>query len=90
MARPPYSLSRRLRAEGYIPLPRLWVHRSDMDEIHAIARRHKDYINRLRSGIPVLDDAGSSQLPLSCEADDRDPREDRDAAWEIYKRMRTG
>jgi hypothetical protein len=38
-----------LRAAGFVPLPRLWVKREDMDAIRAIAESYADQVNAIRA-----------------------------------------
>lgn len=41
--------SDRLRAAGYVPLPRLWVTQDDMDVIMWMARKHEGAVNAIRA-----------------------------------------
>lgn len=43
------SLAERLRAKGYVPLPRLWIKSDAIPEIHAVAERFKDEITEERN-----------------------------------------
>ena len=47
--------SDRLRAAGYVPLPRLWVTQDDMDVIMWMARKHADAVNAIRAGGDLSD-----------------------------------
>jgi len=38
-----------LRAAGYLPLPRLWVTRDQMDAIAAMAKQNADAVNAIRA-----------------------------------------
>jgi hypothetical protein len=40
--------SDRLRAAGYVPLPRLWVTQEDMDIIAWMAKKHEGAVNAIR------------------------------------------
>lgn len=42
--------SDRLRAAGYVPLPRLWVTQDELDVIMWMARKHADAVNAIRAG----------------------------------------
>lgn len=46
-----FPLAAALRAEGFVPLPRLWVKGDHMPEIHAIAERSLDELNAIRSKV---------------------------------------
>ena len=37
-----------LRAAGYVPLPRWWVPREELEVIHRMAHNHQDEVNRIR------------------------------------------
>ena len=41
-------MATRLRAEGFIPLPRLWVRGDDLPAIHKITDHYKDSVNEVR------------------------------------------
>jgi hypothetical protein len=49
--------SDRLRAAGYVPLPRLWVTQEDMDIIMWMAKKHEGAVNAIRAR---RDDDGNS------------------------------
>lgn len=76
-----------LRAEGFIPLPRLWVPASEMEDILKIAKKHGDRVNAIRGEL-------RAQLAVSAGAVDprsetrSDPKTDRDAAWAAYEQGR--
>ena len=41
----------RLRAAGYVPLPRLWVTQEDMDVIIWMAKKHEGAVNAIRGEV---------------------------------------
>lgn len=48
-----------LRAEGYLPLPRYWVTRDQMDLIMYMVRQNEEDVTRIRAkanGLPELTD----------------------------------
>jgi hypothetical protein len=67
------------------PLPRLWVKREDMAEIHAIAERYRKDVNTIRGTVrennPELDDR---YQPKST-----DPKLDKNAAWAQFERLQS-
>lgn len=38
-----------LRAAGFLPLPRLWVTKQDMELIQYMAKKHEAEVNRIRA-----------------------------------------
>lgn len=51
--------SDRLRAAGYVPLPRLWVTQEDMDVIMGMAKKHEGAVNAIRNEkAPTVSDGG--------------------------------
>lgn len=71
----------RLRAAGYIPLPRLWVKPEDLEEILKIASRHKEDVNDIR---------GAARRAAFGDPDhlEEDAKTDKDAAWELFEKRR--
>ena len=37
-----------LRKAGFVPLPRWWVKREDLEVIHAMAHKHEEAVTRIR------------------------------------------
>lgn len=37
-----------LRAAGYVPIPRWWVRRDELEVIHRMAHNHQEDVNRIR------------------------------------------
>lgn len=72
-----------LREAGFIPLPRLWVKREDIHEIHAIAEKHRKAVNAIRGQVreshPDLDDRYQPKVT--------DPKLDKDAAWKQFEKL---
>ena len=60
-----------LRDAGFVPLPRLWVKRLDLDLIKAIATRYDDEVNSIRHKVHRVDEC-AEQVRLG--------RADRDLA----------
>lgn len=82
-----------LRSEDFVPLPRLWVKRSDMPKIMDIAGRHKDEVNRIRAKAHDENPSTEDRRPVFHK--DRVAEEqqllanavhDKDAAWAAYER----
>lgn len=71
-----------LRARGYVPLPRLWVPREAMHEIHAITDRYREEVQAIRQEI------NGGPLPPKQEEKPKDPATDRDAAWDAFEKQR--
>lgn len=44
-----YGINDALRNAGYVCLPDLWVHKSDMDLIHRIAAQHTEAVQKIRT-----------------------------------------
>lgn len=55
-----------LRAAGFVPLPRLWVKRRDLEQIRIFAHQYQDEVNAIRSA-------------ANAEAE---KERQKDAAWE--------
>lgn len=55
-----------LRAAGFVPLPRLWVTQTQMDEIASTARQNADAVNAIRAAA----------------AEDARKQQEIEAAWE--------
>lgn len=96
-----HPVSVALRAEGFIPLPRLWVKPEDMAEIAKMAQRHKDRVNDIRSEVhrkhPELGDQRPPFHKNKLVETDFAKLEkvitskamtDKEAAWEAYERSR--
>lgn len=49
------NVARTLRARGYVPLPRLWVKREELEAILEIAFSHKDEVNKVRAQARIAD-----------------------------------
>lgn len=53
-----------LRAAGYLPLPRWWVKKEDLDLIEYMAKQHQAEVNRIRNearaGMEARADGSSS------------------------------
>lgn len=54
------NAAEKLRAAGYVPLPRWWVKRDEMDAIERIAMNHRDDVNRIRAAANRVDEGGDS------------------------------
>lgn len=50
-------MATRLRAEGFVPLPRLWVKEEDLPAIHEITEPYRDYVNEVRAQVKAEADA---------------------------------
>ena len=66
-----------LRNEGYIPLPRLWIKAEAISEVHEIASRFTDDVNRIRHEVRN----GTYVKP----SDKPDPMTDKEAAWAAFE-----
>jgi hypothetical protein len=59
------SMATRLRAEGYVPLPRWWVKPEDVDVVRRIVGHHAQEVYRIKSEVrlerEMQDYAGSNR-----------------------------
>lgn len=72
-------LAEALRAAGFVPLPRLWVHRDDMPAIHEITARSAETVNNLRQAF----NPKTGQLDPKIQ----NAKDDRDAAWALIEQQ---
>lgn len=77
---PDSPVAKALRAEGYVPLPRLWVKSEDMPAVQKIAFKHANAVNTIRHA--AKNQGSPSPAPR------KNPIEDKDAAWEAYEQRR--
>ncbi len=82
-----------LREAGFIPLPRLWVKAEDIPRIHEIADQYGPEIHEIRAEVY----ARNQKLTKLSRTETRKPKAhrqvsnpmtDRDAAWELFEKMR--
>jgi len=45
----PSGVHEALRKAGFVPIPRWWVKRDELDVIHRIAHNHADRVNEIRA-----------------------------------------
>jgi hypothetical protein len=72
------AVAAELREAGYVPLPRLWVKRNEIPQVHTIATKHSKFVSKIRDkhrnkNVPPV------KLNLS------DPVTDKDAAWALFE-----
>lgn len=79
---PLFSSADALRDNDFVPLPRLWVKRSAMPEIHEIAHRFSDDVKALRQRVTDINAAFSLAEPQD------DPKQNKNAAWEAAEKAR--
>lgn len=72
-----------LREAGYIPLPRLWIKREEIPEIHAITERNATEVNRIRHAARNTKEQSDKLIHH------KDPFTDKDAAWNAMEKMRS-
>jgi hypothetical protein len=80
------SVATALRAKGFVPLPRLWVHGDALPELKKITDRYREEVNQTRADVGramgrPLDATGSDDygpLPIALS-------EDKEAAWAAYE-----
>lgn len=76
------SVSLRLRAEGFVPLPRLWVKAEAIPEIHVISSRYTSEVNRIRAEIHGGKGPAKPVNPIE------QAKKDKEAAWAAYEKLR--
>lgn len=100
------TIAAKLKAEGFLKLPPLWIRREEMDEILAITSRSCDAVNDIRRSMADIVAARSAaaatikakpknqtfivekRKKISVSVPTRDPRIDKDAAWEAFQKAR--
>jgi hypothetical protein len=65
-----------LRSQGLVMLPPLWIQATDMPQIHKIASKVTDHVNKVRKERRAHLEATS------------DPTKSREGAWEEYEKLR--
>lgn len=77
-------LATALRAKGFVPLPRLWVHGDALPELKKITDRYREEVNQTRSEVYGNSSAvGGDYGPLPISIDD-----EKEAAWSAHARSR--
>lgn len=62
-----------LRADGLVPLPRMWVRKEQMAEIMALCQQNEDHVNLVRRYCRKL------------EEEEAQKKRDKEAAWKLMK-----
>lgn len=79
-----FPVAAALRDAGFVPLPRLWVRREDIPQIHEIANQYADQVNDIRGRV----NADNDNLVTRKVSKDPDPKSDIQAAWEAYEKSK--